>query len=110
MHATRRKRLQFLLATRFGGDRQALIAASGKTKGRISQLLEVGSTFGERAARSIEDSLGLPAFYLDIEDDDPNIWPEDVKRIGRVLLSMSADERGKVLAIIQALKAPTPDR
>jgi len=32
MHATRRKRRQFLLATRFGGgDRAALIAASGQT-------------------------------------------------------------------------------
>jgi hypothetical protein len=106
MHATRRKRLQFLLTTRFGGDRQALISASGKSKGRISQLLEVGSTFSERAARSIEDALGLPAFYLDIEDDAPSIWPEDVKRAGQLLLSMTPDERAKAYAVILALKTP----
>lgn len=88
-----------------GGDRSALIAASGLTKGRISQLLNGPSPFGEDAARSLEDSLGLPSFYLDIEDDDPRIWPDDVKRIGQLLLSMAPDDRAKVMAIVKALKA-----
>ena len=104
MHATRRKRLAFLIATRFGGDRQAFMAATEMSKGRVSQLLASDAVFCERAERAIEEKLGLPTDYLDIQDDDPTIWPEDVKRIGRLLLSMSEADRARVLAIVQAYK------
>lgn len=43
------------------GDREALIRKSGYTKGRISQLFDPSQQFGERAARSLAQRLGLPA-------------------------------------------------
>ena len=65
MDATRRSRLARLLATRYNGDRGQLIAASGLSKGRISQLLNPAMPFKENAARGLEDALGLPTGYLD---------------------------------------------
>ena len=66
--AHRRRRLNALLNGAFKGDRQRLIAKSGRTEGRISQLLNE-DPFGERAARSLEYALGLPPNYFDVEDD-----------------------------------------
>jgi SOS-response transcriptional repressor LexA len=67
MDATRRARLAHLLATRYEGDRARLIAETGLTKGRISQLLS-SDPFGERAARDLEDKLGLPSRWFDLEE------------------------------------------
>lgn len=41
------------------------MAASGLTKGRVSQLLDESEVFGERAARSLEERLGLAVRALD---------------------------------------------
>lgn len=46
------------------GDREALIRKSGRTKGRISQLFDPDQQFGERAARALAISLGLPAEFF----------------------------------------------
>lgn len=46
------------------GDREALIRKSGLTKGRISQLFDPNQQFGERAAASLADRLGLPADFF----------------------------------------------
>lgn len=48
----------------FSGDREALIRRSGYTKGRISQFFDPDQPFGERAARSLAQRLGLqPEFF-----------------------------------------------
>jgi SOS-response transcriptional repressor LexA len=67
MDTSRRARLAFLLATRYKGDRARLIAESGLTKGRISQLLS-SDPFGERAARDLEDKLGLPTRWFALQE------------------------------------------
>jgi SOS-response transcriptional repressor LexA len=46
------------------GDREVLIRKSGLTKGRISQLFDPDQQFGERAAASLADRLGLPADFF----------------------------------------------
>lgn len=66
MDSTRRTRLASLLADRYKGDRARLISATGLSKGRISQLLS-SDPFGERAARELEQKLGLPERWLDQE-------------------------------------------
>lgn len=42
-----------------------LVARSGYTKGRVSQFLDKRQAFGERAARALEERLGLPKNYFE---------------------------------------------
>jgi hypothetical protein len=63
----RRRALEHCLAVKFKGERSALIARSGVTEGRISQMLADG--FGERAARKLESALGLKEGYFEQEHD-----------------------------------------
>ena len=53
------------------GDREALIRKSGLTKGRISQLFDPEQPFGERAARTLASSLGLPPEFFSTSTDSP---------------------------------------
>jgi SOS-response transcriptional repressor LexA len=85
MDATRRTRLASLLATRYGGDRARLIAATGLSKGRISQLLS-SDPFGERAARELERTLGLPERWLDTQEPN-NVEPAPAVTGGVPLIS-----------------------
>lgn len=86
MDALRRQKLQHLLNTKFGSDRQRLIQAAQMTKGRLSQLLDPELPFGEKAARNLEARLGLSAGYFDNMDPRTLAWattfdalPENVK-------------------------------
>lgn len=63
----RKSRLADLIASRYKGSRTELIAASGLSKGRISQLLSRGQPFKENAARSLEEALGLRRGYFDLK-------------------------------------------
>lgn len=62
----------------FNGDREALIRKSGYTKGRISQFFDPAQQFGERAARSLAQRLGLPAEFF----NSPSIQTPNVKMSG----------------------------
>jgi hypothetical protein len=56
----RKKRLELLIASPpYSGDRTKFIHKAGLTKGRISQLLDPGEAFGERAAKALAERLGL---------------------------------------------------
>jgi hypothetical protein len=68
MHALRRQKLEALLSDRFKGDRGAFLAASGLTKGRLSQLLDPKEPFGDVAARNLEERLRLEPGYFDAMD------------------------------------------
>jgi SOS-response transcriptional repressor LexA len=59
MDAHRKERLRQLIATRFGGDRKAFQDATELSKGRVTQLLDPDSPFGELAAERLTDKLGL---------------------------------------------------
>jgi hypothetical protein len=66
--ANRRTRLLELFnGPRFNGDRSALIAETGLTKGRVAQFFNPAQPFGERAAANLAERLGLPASYFDAE-------------------------------------------
>lgn len=66
----RRKRLRYLIETKFQGSRSALVSASGLTKGRVAQLLSGNDAFGERAAKSLAEKLGLAEHYFDLQFDN----------------------------------------
>ena len=68
MHALRRHKLARLIADVFNGDRGAFLTKTGLTKGRLSQLLDPSTPFGDVAARNLEDRLELPAGYFDAMD------------------------------------------
>lgn len=63
--ATRRANFKLIVERRFGNSQSSVAAAIGKSEGRVSQLLDDKQPFGERAARAIEDSLGLRELSLD---------------------------------------------
>ncbi len=84
MQNQRKRNLAHLLATRYNGNRDELIAASGLSKGRISQMLKNG--FGERSARELEAKLGLPAQWLD-KSGLANISPAPAVQGGVPLIS-----------------------
>jgi hypothetical protein len=97
MDALRRQKLRHLLDTKFGNDRQRLVKAAQMTKGRLSQLLDPAFPFGDRAARNLEDRLGLPAGYFDSMDPRTLAWattfdalPESVKAQWEHLAKMLA--------------------
>ena len=68
MHSLRRYKLARLIETRFRGDRGAFVKEAGITKGRLSQLLDPDSPFGDVAARNMEERLRLEPGYFDAMD------------------------------------------
>lgn len=70
MRELRRARFKALLeGPRFKGDRAAFCAASGLSKGRVSQLLDPAEPFGDVVAQRLVESLGLRAGYFDGRDE-----------------------------------------
>lgn len=64
--ATRRRRfIAWFSEKPCKGDREKLIALTGYTKGRISQLFDDNQPFGERAASNLAEKLGLPQDYFE---------------------------------------------
>lgn len=70
------------------GDREALIRKSGLTKGRISQLFDSEQSFGERAARSLATSIGLPPEFFNTPSDSP-FNPSDFTPVRRADVAFS---------------------
>lgn len=72
MQDVRRFKLRLLLRNHFGDNREKFLEESGFTKGRLSQLLDPNATFGERAARNLEERLaniGIQPGYFDTLDE-----------------------------------------
>ena len=105
MDTVRRLRLRQLLEGKYSNDRTRLLQDAGVSKGRLSQLLQAGGVFGERAARSLESKLKLPTLYFDTPLDDPSAWPEDVKQLARALVTMTDEARRRAWAVVVALQA-----
>jgi hypothetical protein len=68
MHALRRYKLATLIADQFKGDRGGFLKQTGLTKGRLSQLLDPETPFGDVAARNLEQRLQLAPGYFDAMD------------------------------------------
>jgi hypothetical protein len=54
------------------GSRDKLMERTGLTKGRVSQLFDDKQAFGERAARNLAESLGLPPDFFE-HDPGPDV-------------------------------------
>ena len=104
MNNIRRQRLSGLLSTKYNSERGDFLRDAEITKGRLSQLLQAGGVFGERAARALEEKLKLPQFYLDFSENDPASWPDDVKSIASALATMPEQQRRCAWAVMVALQ------
>lgn len=100
----RRARLATLIDKRFKGDRQAFLKKADLSKGRLTQLLDKNEAFGERAARSLEKRLGLPAMWFDVTDEALPGYPTD----GRLLVPVSLQEE-KLLMYFKLLSPAQRD-
>lgn len=71
MHKHRRERLLALIADQYGGNRKRFCDASDLSEARLAQLLSTtyrhGQSFGEKAARSLEERLHLDILYFDLQ-------------------------------------------
>lgn len=65
MHNPRRERFIAYVDAHLKGSREALMAKTGLTKGRVSQLFDENQPFGDVAARNLAERLGLPLDYFD---------------------------------------------
>lgn len=68
----RRQALRRLIATTFGGVARQMALACQKPERQINDMLATPprKSFGEKVARNIEESLGLPPLYLDQEAEE----------------------------------------
>lgn len=99
MDAHRKARLQTLIdGPRYQGSQQALADAVGLSKGRVSQLLDPGLPFGERAAASMCAKLGLPERWF--EAGATNVLPAEVG--ARRIPVISAVQAGNFREIVDA--------
>jgi hypothetical protein len=64
-NARRSRFVAYFAGKPFWGDRGKLIAKTGYSKGRIAQLFDEDQAFGERAARSLAERLGLDPDYFE---------------------------------------------
>lgn len=94
------------------GDREALIRKSGYTKGRISQLFDPSQQFGERAARSLAQRLGLPAEFFNTPGGGPLAEAveldgnADFPAVRRVQFKLSAGASGFAIEYLEDDDAP----
>ena len=63
----RRRFISYFSAPPLRGDRAKLMAKTGLTKGRVSQFFDESQPFGEKAARNLALSLGLPEDYFETD-------------------------------------------
>lgn len=83
-NARRRRFAAYFSGKPFNGDRAKLIAKTGLTSGRITQLLDEDEVFGERAAAALAVRLGLAPDYFERdhgESESLTLAPEEVAMI-----------------------------
>lgn len=102
MKTDRRRRLQQLFeGPRFRGDRAKFTNQSGLTKGRVTQLFDSTEPFGERAARSLAEKLGLDADYFDLPDGSPLLeFDAETIEFARAYSRMTDQERQRLRLLI----------
>lgn len=65
----RRKRLREWIDTHHGGVALQFANRVKKPQSQIADMLRGAKSFGEKVARALESSAGMPAGYLDSSDD-----------------------------------------
>lgn len=84
MDAHRKTQLQELIKSEFRGNNADFLEAAKISKGYLSQLLDPSKPFGERAAKSLVEKLGLePGFFEKGGQESSNTEPgPDIKSRG----------------------------
>jgi SOS-response transcriptional repressor LexA len=72
----RRRNLKRVIEERFDGSQVNLVEATNINQGELSALLR-SKPFGEKKARKLEESIGLPIGYLDKDENQETITPEE---------------------------------
>lgn len=119
----RRQALRRLIETRFGGVSRQLALACRKPEGQITDMLAnpPRKAFGEKIARQMELTLGLPDRYLDRQDSGndpgtagapaPRMWKRRRRKRGQAGGSSSPRartvSRTRRLAFSMAIGRPT---
>ena len=98
----RKSNLRRLIDDQFDGRPYRFAKHCGKKHGHIFRLLGPNSTrtLGERLARDLEASCELTAGWLDTDHDAPQVECLLTHRIKR----LSADDRGKLMWVVQLLE------
>lgn len=97
MDSYRKTRLADLIATRYQGERGRFLRDARISKGRLTQLLDPGMAFGERAAKALVERLRLPVGYFETSYSD---WPFSSCR--QDYEALSPDEKSQLDAIVNA--------
>lgn len=88
----RRERLRQFIDDRYAGNVSRFAVSVGKSQPQIADMLNGRKSFGERVARSLEESLALPSGYFDRAsepDHQTETAPEGFVAIRRVRIKMS---------------------
>jgi hypothetical protein len=92
VQTNRRERLRQFVEEQFAGNVSRFAASVGKSQPQIADMLNGRKSFGERVARALEESLGLPSGYFDSASSsgtDVEAAPEGFVAIRRVRIKMS---------------------
>jgi len=120
LHDTRRRRLRLLLR-QYGSQKELAAACGFISDNYLSQLLSLKKSFGEKAARKIEQATKKPPGWLDSDEEQdaapPPMWPF---HFDRTLWDRLPESRKRTLeesfltlvlgASVQEAAAPGPRR
>lgn len=85
-----------------------------KEKSYISQLINASASFGEKAARRLEETYKIPPGYLDDENDEQPIKlitqdDLDIEEMGRLYRKMSPEDKVKFKGIAKIISNATTE-
>ena len=92
VQTNRRERLRQFIEEQHAGNVSRFAASVGKSQPQIADMLNGRKSFGERVARSLEESLGISAGYFDRASDTEHrneAAPEGFVAVRRVRIKMS---------------------
>jgi len=109
---TRRERLRELINQRFDGIARRFALAAKKPDGQINDMLAGRKSFGEKVARQIETTLGLPPLYFDQAEPvscvrepeaDYRIHSEPIAEVISIMQCLTNAEQLQVLGAVKAV-------
>ena len=96
-NARRRRFVAYFTGKPFQGDRSKLIAKTGLTKGRVTQLFDKDEPFGERAAQQLAMRLDLPLDYFERDQDGTSAsFDEETIAFAKDFFKLDAAERNRL--------------
>lgn len=100
----RRQRFVDYFQRELKGDRARLMAKTGLTKGRVSQLFKEDQPFGEKAAAALAEKLGLPGDYFDGGMSFTELDPYEASLITAFRLLPETDKRALLMHVNERVR------